>query len=243
MKLLTKQEEEAHYSAVVRGGTIGGAAGLIGGLAGVLAASKRFPTIRNLTLPMKAFLVTSAGTFVGIVAADHSSRSFEAAQHEEHRFLGDREARLRQEEIATMSASDRLFDFVRREKYKLMTGAWAASMIGAWMLVSRNPTLTKGQKIVQARVYAQGLTLAVMVGTAALEISDSRKGKGILDKVKQKQARTAKVDEGSNIVAKPHKERYAGEDLWKDMVDAEEERMKGADAKKLQEQKKQKQEA
>ncbi|KAK2740903.1 hypothetical protein FQN55_008602 [Onygenales sp. PD_40] len=242
MKLLTKEEEAAHYGAVVRGGTLGGVAGLVGGLAGVLAASKRFPTIKNLTLPMKAFLVTSAGTFVGIIAADHSSRSFEAAQHEEHQFLGDREARRRQEELATMSTSDRLFDFVRREKYKLMTGAWAASMIGSWMLVSRNPMLTKGQKIVQARVYAQGLTLAVMVGTAALEISDQRKGKGILDKVKQKQVRTAKADEGSNIVAKQHKESYVGEDLWKDMVDAEEERLKGSDAKKLQEQKK-KQEA
>ncbi|ODH33138.1 hypothetical protein ACO22_03330 [Paracoccidioides brasiliensis] len=229
MKLLTKEEEDAHYSAVLRGGTLGTVTGLIGGAAAVLAASKRFPTIQNLTLPMKAFLVTSSGTFVGIIAADHASRSYEASTHSEHQFLGEREARLRQEELASMSATERMWDFIRKEKYKLITVSWVASMVASWMLVSRNPTLTKGQKIVQARVYAQGLTVAVMAGTAAMEISDQRKGRGLLDKMKEKQAKTKEEEEEKK---KKRKERYQGEELWKDMVDAEEERMKARDVKK-----------
>ena len=32
---------------------------------GVYAATARFPAFRHLTLPLKAFLVTSAGTFAG----------------------------------------------------------------------------------------------------------------------------------------------------------------------------------
>lgn len=101
-------------------------------------------------------------------------------------------------------------------------------MIASWAMVSRNPALTKGQKIVQARVYAQGLTLAVMCGTAAMEISDQRKGKGLLDKMKEKQAKTAGKEKGEAR----QKERYQGEELWKEMVDAEEERLKVKDAKK-----------
>lgn len=110
-----------------------------------------------------------------------------------------------------------------------MTVSWAASMVAAWVMVSRNPTLTKGQKIVQARVYAQGLTLAVMCGTAAMEISDQRKGRGLLDKMKEKQAKTA---EKENAGSKKKKERYQGEELWKDMVEAEEERLNARDAQK-----------
>ncbi|PGH17672.1 hypothetical protein AJ79_01034 [Helicocarpus griseus UAMH5409] len=235
MKLLTKEEENAHYNEVLKGGALGTITGLIGGAAGVLAASKRFPTIQNLTLPMKAFLVTSSGTFFGIIAADHSSRNFEMSTHHEHQFLGEREARIRNQELATMSATDRLWEFVRKEKYKIMTASWAASMIGSWVLVSRNPTLTKGQKIVQARVYAQGLTLAVMCGTAAMEISDQRKGRGLMDKMKEKQDKTRLEREG--VPEARRKELYKGEELWKDMVDAEEERLKVKDAKKEKEQK------
>lgn len=42
---------------------MGGAAGLSAGLLGVYAASRRYPAFRNLTLPLRAFLVTSSGTF------------------------------------------------------------------------------------------------------------------------------------------------------------------------------------
>lgn len=48
-------------------------------------------------------------------------------------------------------------------------------MVGSFILVGRNPYLTGKQKIVQARVYAQGLTLAVIVSLAAFEISDRQK--------------------------------------------------------------------
>ncbi|EEQ30948.1 Replication factor C, subunit RFC4 [Microsporum canis] len=209
MKLLTKEVEDAHNKAVLQGVTIGGIAGLIGGWAGVLIASKRWAGVRNLTLPMKAFLVTSTGTFTGIVAADHGSRSFERSQRQDMEFLEDRENRLRQQELAEMSIRDRVFEFARREKYKIVGLTWIASMAGSFALVSRSPYLSGPQKIVQARVYAQGLTLAVLCATAAFEISDQRKGRGIADAVR----------------ARSKKDKNSPDDLWKDMVDAEEHRM------------------
>lgn len=42
---------------------MGGAAGLAAGALGVYAASARYPAFRGLTLPFRAFLIVSSGTF------------------------------------------------------------------------------------------------------------------------------------------------------------------------------------
>ncbi|BCR97240.1 HIG1 domain-containing protein [Aspergillus luchuensis] len=218
MKILTKEEEDAHYREVVKGGTIGGLIGLVGGAAGVLAATRRYQTIRNLTLPMKSFLVTSSGTFVGIISADHASRSFEAQRNASRQWYENREERLRQEELSQLSTLDRALQWARREKYKIVGATWVASMIGSFAMVNRNKHLSGSQKLVQARVYAQGLTLAVLVASAAFEIQDQRKGRGLLqDKVK---AERQAAEERKNA-----EQEHTG-DLWKDMVAAEEDRLR-----------------
>jgi len=65
MKILTKEEEQAHYNATLKGGIIGGFAGVAAGIIGVYGATYRYPAFRGLTLPLRAFLVTSSGTFSG----------------------------------------------------------------------------------------------------------------------------------------------------------------------------------
>ncbi|PLN84301.1 hypothetical protein BDW42DRAFT_162833 [Aspergillus taichungensis] len=223
MKILTKEEEDAHYREVVKGGTIGTVLGLIGGGAGVLAAARRFPTIRNLTLPMKSFLVTSSGTFVGIVAADHASRAYEAERNQTVQWYENREQRLRDEELSKLSFVDRTVAWAKREKYKIVGVTWIASMIGSFAMVGRNPYLSGQQKLVQARVYAQGLTLAVLVASAGFEIADQKKGKGILD-AKRKAEAAEKGLKAAEVAPQP--ERQDQSDLWKDMVASEEERLK-----------------
>lgn len=83
MKILTKEEEESHYkyvltrsirdpstefasSETLKGGFLGGAAGLGVGILGVWGATARFPAFRQLTLPLRAFIVTSSTTFGGM---------------------------------------------------------------------------------------------------------------------------------------------------------------------------------
>lgn len=83
----------------------------------------------------------------------------------------------------------------------------------AMTIVGRNPYLTGAQKLVQARVYAQGLTLAVLVATAAFEIGDANKGEGRWETIK-----VVDPDDPTHkhlIEKKIHHERYAGEDLWR----------------------------
>lgn len=172
---------------------------------------------------MKAFLVTSSGTFVGIIAADHASRDFEKQQNAARMWYENREDRLHAEELRGMSFTDRAMAFARREKYKIVGATWVASMIGSFVLVGRNPYLSGQQKIVQARVYAQGLTLAVLCASAAFEISDQRRGRGLLDAAKKDKKK--QLDDVAEIQP-VHAGGKSEGDLWKDMVAAEEERLK-----------------
>lgn len=85
-------------------------------------------------------------------------------------------------------------------------------MVIALGLVGRNPYMSGQQKLVQARVYAQGLTLAVLVASFALEGNDLREGKGRWETV-----RVLDPDdpEHKRIIEKQvHKESYQGEDQW-----------------------------
>lgn len=221
MKVLTKEDQDEHYRNVVKGGAIGGALGLGVGLGGVLLASRRYAGFRSLTLPFRTFLVTSSATFGAIVNADRWSIAYQRANNP----MADyQDASQRAIEMARQNESswDRLKDWGRENRYSIVGASWAASMILAFALVSRAP-MSASQKIVQARVYAQGLTLAVLIATAAFEVNDAKSGNGrwetvlILD---------PEDPEHKHLIEKKiHKEEYEGQDLWKDMVEAEERRI------------------
>lgn len=219
MKILTKEEESAHYNATLKGGFEGGLVGLAVGGAAVYAAHLRFPTFRGLTLPMKTFLVTSSGTFASIVMADRASRKFEWDRDPQRKYR-DRATSDLEAARANESSFQRFKDWGRENRYPIVTASWVASMGVALGLVGRNPYLSRAQKLVQARVYAQGLTLAVLIATAAFEVGDASKGKGRWETV---QIIDPNDPEHKHLIEKRiHHEAYEGEDLWRDMVATEE---------------------
>lgn len=107
----------------------------------------------------------------------------------------------------------RLKTWGRENRYGIITASWVASMAIALGLVGRNPYLSRSQKLVQARVYAQALTVGVFVATAALEIGDANRGQGRWETVK---IIDPNDPEHKHVIEKQiHHERYAGEDLWR----------------------------
>ncbi|ROT39679.1 hypothetical protein SODALDRAFT_273779 [Sodiomyces alkalinus F11] len=221
MKILTKEDEKAHYDSVVRAGFKGGAIGLAGGLAGAWLAYRRFPAFRGLTLPFRAFLLSSVATAGSIVAADHASIAFSRERDPTANFRGETQ-RARDTLRAHETTSSRLMEWGRRNRYSIVFGSWIASMAVAFAIVSRQP-MSAAQKLVQARVYAQGLTVAVLVVTAVFEMSDAKKGEGRWETVM-----VVDPDDPEHkklIEKKIHREDYQGQDLWKDMVAAEERRI------------------
>jgi len=117
---------------------------------------------------------------------------------------------------------ERAKDWAGENRYSIVFGSWVASLGIALQLVRRNRYLTGAQKLVQARVYAQGLTIAVLLASFAIETKDATQGKGRWE--------TVKVLDPEDplhkrlIEKKVHHERYEGEDQWMDVIAAAEER-------------------
>jgi hypothetical protein len=161
---------------------------------------------------MKAFLVSSSTTFAAIISADSASRSFEWNRDPSRQYK-DKTSKALEEARANETGMQRLKDWGRENRYPIVTASWVASMGIALGLVGRNPYLSKTQKLVQARVYAQGLTLAVLIATAAFEVNDSRQGKGRWETV---MVLDPNDPEHKHLIEKKiHHEAYAGEDLWR----------------------------
>ncbi|KAF2478568.1 hypothetical protein BDY17DRAFT_328108 [Neohortaea acidophila] len=235
MKILTEQEQRDNYYATLKGGLVGGLGGLGLGAAGVWAASLRFPAFRQITLPLRVFLITSSGTFGAIVAADAGSRAYERQRNPDNQYQ-DEQASIRQQADAQKTGKQRTMNWLSDNRYGVVFGSWVASMGTALGLVGRNPYLTGQQKLVQARVYAQGLTLAVVIISLAFETSDSSRGKGRWETVKVLDPNDP--THKHMIEKKIHHESYEGEDQWMDMVASEERKLKEREKAHKQQQKK-----
>jgi hypothetical protein len=210
MKVLTKEEEAAHYNAVVKGGLIGGSIGLAIGATGVIYASRKYPSFRGLTLPFRTFLVTSTGTFGAIVQADRQGIKHQKEQ-DPRRLYRDNSQRAQEILRENESAYERFMNYGREHRYSIVCASWLASLAVAFAIVSRAPMSTP-QKIVQARVYAQGLTLAVLIVSAAFEMNDAKSGKGRWETV---MVLDPNDPEHKHLIEKRiHKEEYEGQDLW-----------------------------
>ncbi|KAH7320195.1 mitochondrial hypoxia responsive domain-containing protein [Stachybotrys elegans] len=221
MKVVSKEEEKAHFKAVVKGGVIGGSLGLAVGLGGVVFATRRYPAFRSLTLPLRAFLVSSAGTFGSIVNAERHSIAFQKAQ-DPMNFYQDASARAREMARENEDNYTRFMEWGRENRYSIVFASWLASMAVAFAVVGRAPIST-AQKLVQARVYAQGLTLAVLIVSAAFETYDAKQGSSRFQTVRVLDP--SDPEHKRMIETQVHREDYAGQDLWKDMVAAEERRL------------------
>lgn len=212
MKVISKEEEQAHYSEVLKGGFIGGSVGLGVGLAGVLAASRRYAAFRSLTLPFRTFLVSSVATFGSITTAERYSISFQKAK-DPMNFYKDETQRMIESAKQAGGDKQKLMDWGRQNRYSIVFASWIAAMALALTIVGRDKYLSTSQKLVQARVYAQGLTLAVLIATAAFETSDAKAGKGRWETIMVVDPNDPKHEH--LIEKKIHKEEYEGQDLWK----------------------------
>lgn len=213
MKVISQEEQDAHYAEVLRGGFVGGSIGLAAGLVGVVGASRRYAGFRSLTLPFRTFLVSSAATFGAITTAERYSVSFQRGKDPMNNYKDEAQRALEQAKAADKNGAARFMEWGRENRYTIVTTSWVAAMAIALTIVGRNKYLAPSQKLVQARMYAQGLTLAVLIATAAFETSDARSGKGRWETVLVVDPDDPKHEH--LIEKKIHKEEYEGQDLWK----------------------------
>jgi len=122
-------------------------------------------------------MITSATTVILAERAglQYDKERYSKALYEREEIQKMKEERAsRAEEMGMMTKTTR---WISANKYSVIMGSWATSMVGAWAVVNRDKYMTFSQKIVQVRMWAQGVTIAMIIGTALLSQADRQKQK------------------------------------------------------------------
>ncbi|KAF5388401.1 hypothetical protein D9615_000659 [Tricholomella constricta] len=167
---IASEEDLAGHAAASRKGAI---EGFIGGTAVALGGSyylqRRFAGYRNLPLSLKALGVVIIVAPVLSIQGERRGLEYDKSRWEGEgvRFLHGRqmEEDARWEE---MSTRDKIADWSERHQYSLILGGWASSLAFAGAVISRDKLQTTAQKVVQARMWAQGLTIGLLIVAGAL---------------------------------------------------------------------------
>ncbi|KAH3687995.1 hypothetical protein WICPIJ_001027 [Wickerhamomyces pijperi] len=173
MKLLTDDEIEAHWWATASGACKGLASGLLVSGAIFKLGPRKWPNFpKNLPWSIRTAIFISPPTVATTIWAEEASNSFDRAM-----YSSDHDSKRLLEEHARwskLSLGGKITNTLVEHKYKFIVGAWAASMYGSWVYVDKDPIMTKTQKIVQARMYAQFLTVLLLLGSIGLSIYDEK---------------------------------------------------------------------
>ncbi|WPK27020.1 hypothetical protein PUMCH_004391 [Australozyma saopauloensis] len=173
MKIIDDEERNAHWNHVLKEGLKGCAVGM--GLAALLVAGvkKRYPQqYMRYNASVKAAMWAMPTISVGAFFADEGSVKFD-----EQMYRGDFIEKAKKEKQAQweqLSGTDKVLTFANDHKYKIIIGSWAASLWGSWHIVNRDKYMTTAQKAVQARVYAQAITVVLLLGTIFLSMHEKK---------------------------------------------------------------------
>lgn len=150
---------------------------------------------------------------IAVIAADRASAAYDIENTPEKKLQLERDAERERKERAGRTTLQLAKKWAGDNRYPIIFGFWLTSMVGSFALVNRNPYLTGSQKLVQARMYAQGSTLAVLLASFAFEAADANKGRGRWETVKVLDPNDP--THKHMIEKRIHHERYAGEDQWR----------------------------
>ncbi|VVT57515.1 uncharacterized protein SAPINGB_P005734 [Magnusiomyces paraingens] len=178
MKIASNQEVKEYTNAIYTGFAKGCAVGAVVAL-GLYQVVKRKQFFTTMTATTKTFFALSIPVGFGMTNLEWVSLDFDMHQYG---FGEGSEAALEeQKKIENMTSGQKIVYYASENKYKLIAGAWAASMGGSFWWVNRDKYMTKAQKIVQARMYAQSITIVLLLASMLLSVNGPREKKNPLD--------------------------------------------------------------
>ncbi|KAJ3488708.1 hypothetical protein NLI96_g2647 [Meripilus lineatus] len=176
MRLASDEELAGHHAATVRGAIEGVLAGFAVSLPASWYMQRRWAYYRKLPIQLKALGVVLIVAPLYAVQAERRGLEYDrstwtgAGVDELNR--QEKEEEKRWESLGTQ---EKIKDWAMTNQYKVILGSWAVSMAIAGGLVWRNRHQTSAQKIVQARMWAQGLTVGVLIAAGILTHNQRKK--------------------------------------------------------------------
>lgn len=177
MKIIDEEEKNASINNML----IEAAKGITVGL-GVSYGLYRFIRYRypvgytKFSTSVKASIWAMPTISLGAFFADEGTVKFS-----EKNTRSDYLERLEKEKLESyknLSTTDQVLSKLNEHKYKIIVGSWAASLWGSWKIVNKDKYMTTAQKAVQARVYAQAITVVLLLGTILLSMHEEKINKG-----------------------------------------------------------------
>ncbi|KAI9001422.1 hypothetical protein BD414DRAFT_533168 [Trametes punicea] len=169
MKFATEEELAGHHAATVRGAIEGIIGGLAISLPATWYANRKWAYFRRLPPHLKALGIVLVVAPCYAIQAERRGVEFDKST-----WTGagkaelEREERLEEAKWSSLDNKAKLKEWAMRNQYKIILGSWAASMCVAGAIVMRNRYQSTPQKVVQARMWAQGLTIGVLIAAGIL---------------------------------------------------------------------------
>ncbi|KAG0235763.1 hypothetical protein BGW41_000658 [Actinomortierella wolfii] len=162
--------EESKTSVITNAALKGAGLALVAG--GVVAlAGPRYQAYQQLSRNMRLFLLSTGTATSAVLFGDHARVQYEDRQLLRH--LSAEEAEAKRAEIrAQRGFVAETMHKVRENKTTVVGVAWLSCMAASLGYTFTRKGLTTSQRIVQARMYAQGFTVLVMMAVAALEMTE-----------------------------------------------------------------------
>lgn len=185
---------DRQYNASVNAAAKGFGMGLAVAAPGAYVLNRAWPAFRGLTPAIKLFFVTSVSLASGVISADKAGIHYDQSHYTDRGAAVQRSHQsLQQREWAELSASDKALTWAKENKFGVVAGTWAASMGGIFAYIHTQP-LSFAQRLVQTRVWAQGITMASLLAMAAI---------------------TQIPSQGDKII---EQQKHANEHSWRDFV-------------------------
>jgi len=169
MKIITEEEIQAHNNATIRGAIEGALAGAALALPGFALLNRRWPYYQSLPPSLKALGVIFVVVPGIAIQAERRGLEFDRAQ-----WFGagkmelDREAAEKRAAWAELSAQSKITNWLVGHQYSIMFGGWLGACAVAGSVIWKNKYQTGPQKLVQVRMWAQGLTIGIVLAAGIL---------------------------------------------------------------------------
>ncbi|KAF9782738.1 mitochondrion protein [Thelephora terrestris] len=169
MKIVSQEDLEKHDAATFRGAVEGIAAGLAISLPGSWLLHKRVPFYRGLPIQLKALgIILVVGPCYAIQAERRGVEYDMSTWQGTGKELLDEQEHEERKRWESLSTKDKIGDWALKHQYSLILGSWAASMGVAAAIIMKDRNQSTSQKVVQARMWAQGLTIGVLIAAGIL---------------------------------------------------------------------------
>jgi len=166
---ITEEQWKSLDSAMFRGALEGAAISSAISIPAFYFLYRRSPWYRSLPFPLRVASVVIVVGPILTIQAERRSLEYDRTQWSDSGKLElDRVAAEEEARFNALSTKDKALDWASRHQYSIILGSWALSMAAAGAIVARDKYMTLPQKAVQARMWAQGLTIGVLLVAGAL---------------------------------------------------------------------------